>query len=150
MGIRSDWLVCRMDPEAMTLVPEGIQNPLPGAVDAGKKTGTPKTTDNRQTEEYLSMEEETTQKAHEETAGEISSNLNPELDLVFELGRMPMTVAQIAELAQGQIIRLPLGPEEGVVVDIRVNDRVVARGQIVSVGQDTGIQITGIGDRCSI
>ncbi len=67
---------------------------------------------------------------------------NIDLTLVFEVGRISRTLAQINELTQGAVIELPGEIQEGVLVDIKVNDQLIARGKIVGIGERLGVQIT--------
>jgi len=65
-----------------------------------------------------------------------------DLTLVFEIGRITMTIAEIGQLTQGEVIELPRRLEAGVPVDIKVNDQLIARGKIVGIGDGMGVQIT--------
>lgn len=67
---------------------------------------------------------------------------NIDLTLVFEVGRITRTLAQINELTQGAVIELPGEIQEGVPVDIKINDQLIARGKIVGIGERLGVQIT--------
>ncbi|MBF0201463.1 MAG: FliM/FliN family flagellar motor switch protein, partial [Desulfamplus sp.] len=69
-------------------------------------------------------------------------NSDIELELVFEVGRMTMTIGEISALVPGRVIEMPHRLDEGVPVDIKVNDRAVARGKIVGVGDLMAVQIT--------
>ena len=70
-----------------------------------------------------------------------------DLNLVFEVGRTTMTVEQIGQLNKGRVIQLSHKLDAGVPVDIKVNDQVIARGRIVGVGDEVGVQITETGAR---
>ncbi|MDY0220902.1 MAG: FliM/FliN family flagellar motor switch protein [Desulfobacterium sp.] len=79
-----------------------------------------------------------------ETTGrkEVKGVEDLDLTLVFEIGRTFRTLAQINELTKGAVMELPGKIEEGVPVDIKVNDQVIARGKIVGIGESLGVQIT--------
>jgi type III secretion system YscQ/HrcQ family protein len=65
-----------------------------------------------------------------------------DLTLTFEVGRTTMTIEEIGQLSQGQVIGLPHKLDNGVSVDIKVNDQLIAKGKIVGVGDSVGVQIT--------
>jgi flagellar motor switch protein FliN/FliY len=62
------------------------------------------------------------------------------LELSVELGRVMMTLREIAgRLGPGSII--PLTTLTGDKLDVRINDRLVARGEAVAVGDRYGVRI---------
>jgi flagellar motor switch protein FliN len=68
---------------------------------------------------------------------------NVVVDLAVELGRMNMRIRDIKSLRQGEVISLqrPVGDP----LDIRINGRIVARGEVVATeGRQYGIRITEI------
>src|SRR5262245_56360611 len=65
------------------------------------------------------------------------------LELSVELGRVTLTLREIGErLGPGSVI--PLAKLTGEKLDIRINDRLVARGEAVAVGERYGIRIVEI------
>jgi len=65
------------------------------------------------------------------------------VDLAVELGRMSMRIRDIKSLRQGEVIGLqrPVGDP----LDIRINGRIVAKGEVVATeGRQYGIRITEI------
>ena len=58
------------------------------------------------------------------------------------LGRSTMSVAQLLQLAQGSI--LELDRKVGEAIDIYVNNRLVARGEVVIVDERLGVTMTEI------
>lgn len=65
--------------------------------------------------------------------------------VVVELGRIRMNTAQVIRLRQGQILRLPRGPNDP--VDLVVNGKVFARGELIEVDGELGVrllQVTGV------
>lgn len=64
------------------------------------------------------------------------------LDINVELGRVKLTVQKILELTPGNIIELE--KTAGEPVDVFVNGRLVARGEVVVVEENFGVRITEI------
>jgi flagellar motor switch protein FliN/FliY len=66
--------------------------------------------------------------------------MNVALEVTAELGTCKMSVADILKLGTGSIVeleRLAGGP-----VDLLVNDKLVARGEVVAVDENFGVRIT--------
>lgn len=62
--------------------------------------------------------------------------------LTAELGSATMSVAQLLELGSGSV--LELDRPAGAPVDVLVNNRPIARGEIVAVDDNFGVRITGL------
>jgi flagellar motor switch protein FliN/FliY len=62
------------------------------------------------------------------------------LQLTVELGSTQMTVRQVLDLQKGAVIEL--NRIAGDAVDIYVNDRMLARGEVVVVDDKFGVRIT--------
>jgi flagellar motor switch protein FliN/FliY len=62
------------------------------------------------------------------------------LQLTVELGSTQMTVRQVLDLQKGAVIEL--NRIAGDAVDIYVNDRLLARGEVVVVDDKFGVRIT--------
>lgn len=75
-------------------------------------------------------------------AGGLELLLDVPLQLSVELGRRRMTVAEVLELGAGSVIEL--SKSSGEALDVYVNDRLVARGEAVVVGERYGIRIREI------
>jgi type III secretion protein Q len=60
--------------------------------------------------------------------------------LVFELGRIELSLAEVRQLAPGALLALPQPIEES--VDISANGRRIGRGSLVQIGSNVGIRIT--------
>jgi type III secretion protein Q len=60
--------------------------------------------------------------------------------LVFELGRVELSLAEVRQLAPGALIPLPRLVEES--VDISANGRRIGRGSLVRIGDNLGVRIT--------
>jgi len=67
------------------------------------------------------------------------------LDVSVELGRTRLSIEQILELGQGGIVEL--GKTAGEPLDILINDKLVAHGEAVVVGDKFGVRITSIVSR---
>jgi flagellar motor switch protein FliM len=64
--------------------------------------------------------------------------------VVVELGRIQLSITQVARLRNGQILRLPRGPNDP--VDLVVNGKLFARGELIEVDGELGVrllQVTG-------
>ena len=79
-------------------------------------------------------------------AGKNPRNINVlmdlELPIAVELGRVQMTVKDILELGPGSVVEL--NKFSGEPVDIFVNNRKVAEGEVVVVDQNFGVRITAL------
>jgi flagellar motor switch protein FliN/FliY len=64
------------------------------------------------------------------------------LRVTVELGRTRMSVRQVLELQSGSVVELDRMAGEA--VDVMVNDRLMARGEVVVVDDKFGIRITEI------
>ena len=78
--------------------------------------------------------------------GEESVNLNLlmdiNLEIVVELGRTKKRINEILELSQGSIIELDR--VSGEPVDLLINGKVVAKGEVVVIDEYFGVRITEI------
>ncbi|HEY8297214.1 MAG TPA: flagellar motor switch protein FliN [Candidatus Baltobacteraceae bacterium] len=66
--------------------------------------------------------------------------MNVPLQVTAELGKCKMSVADILKLATGSIVeldRLAGGP-----VDLLVNNKLVARGEVVAIDENFGVRVT--------
>jgi flagellar motor switch protein FliN/FliY len=66
--------------------------------------------------------------------------MNVTLQITAELGKCKMSVADILKLGTGSIVeldRLAGGP-----VDLLVNNKLVARGEVVAIDENFGVRIT--------
>lgn len=65
------------------------------------------------------------------------------VELSVELGRVQMSLREVAgRLEPGSIV--PLTKLTGEALDIRVNNRLVARGEAVAIGERYGVRITEV------
>jgi len=64
------------------------------------------------------------------------------LKVTVELGRTRMSVRDILQLVQGSVVEL--SKFAGEPLEVLVNDRLVARGEVVTVNEKFGIRLTDI------
>jgi flagellar motor switch protein FliN/FliY len=62
-----------------------------------------------------------------------------EMRLSVEIGATRMTLAELAALEPGEVIELDRRADER--IDILVNDRLLAKGEVVTVGDRFGVRI---------
>ena len=65
------------------------------------------------------------------------------LNVIVEVGRIKMTIQKLSELEPGNLLDLNIQPESG--VDLVVNGRCIAKGELLKVGETLGIRILEIG-----
>lgn len=81
-------------------------------------------------------------------AGEVGSIdllLDVKLDLRVELGRAPIPVRDVLQLGAGSIV--PLQKMSGEPVDVLVNGKLIARGEVVVVDENFGVRVTEMVNR---
>jgi flagellar motor switch protein FliN/FliY len=86
----------------------------------------------------------------ESAGGERSSVVGERLDLVghvkvkltVSLGMAELTIDKLFSLAANDVVALDRDLEAP--VDVRLNDKVIARGMLVAVGDNFGVRITEI------
>jgi flagellar motor switch protein FliN len=72
--------------------------------------------------------------------GNLDVLLHVPLSVTAELGTCHMSVAEVLKLAAGSIIeldRLAGGP-----IDLMVNNKLIARGEVVAVDENFGVRVT--------
>jgi flagellar motor switch protein FliN len=62
------------------------------------------------------------------------------LPVVIEVGRIQMSVKKLLELQPGNMLELDIHPESG--VDLVVNGKRIARGELLKIGESLGIRIS--------
>jgi flagellar motor switch protein FliN/FliY len=75
-------------------------------------------------------------------AGNLSILMDINLQVAVELGRARMTVKEVLSLGPGSVVELD--KLAGEPVDLRVNDQLVARGEVVVIDDKFGIRVTEI------
>ena len=78
----------------------------------------------------------------EKTAGDLAPVFDVPVNISAVLGRASLSVAQLLQLAQGSV--LELDRKVGEAIDIYVNNRLVARGEVVIVDERLGVTMTEI------
>lgn len=72
--------------------------------------------------------------------GSMDLLLDVRLDLSVELGRTSIPVRDVLQLGPGSIV--PLEKLSGEPVDIMINDKLIARGEVVVVDESFGVRVT--------
>jgi flagellar motor switch protein FliN/FliY len=78
----------------------------------------------------------------DKTAGDLAPVFDVPVAISAVLGRSSMSVAQLLQLTQGSV--LELDRKVGEAIDIYVNNRLVARGEVVIVDERLGVTMTEI------
>jgi flagellar motor switch protein FliN len=76
------------------------------------------------------------------TASDLEQVLDVPVNISAVLGKTRMEVSQLLKIAPGQL--LELDRKVGEAIDIYVNDRLVARGEVVVVEEKLGVTMTEI------
>jgi flagellar motor switch protein FliN/FliY len=79
--------------------------------------------------------------SHEESGG-LDLLMDIPLEITVELGRVNMLVKDVVELGTGSIVEI--NKAAGEPVDVMVNGRLVARGEVVVIEDNFGVRITEI------
>ncbi len=79
---------------------------------------------------------------HGEEAGALEMLLDIPLELSVELGRLRMLIKDVVELGTGSIVEIDKAAGEP--VDVMVNGRLVAKGEVVVIEDNFGVRITEI------
>jgi flagellar motor switch protein FliM len=64
------------------------------------------------------------------------------LHVAVELARVQITAEEVVALRAGQVLRLGKGPGEG--VELSVNGKVVAHGELVEIEGQLGVRVTSL------
>lgn len=75
-------------------------------------------------------------------AGDIGRLQNVPVELAVEIGRTRMTIGEALALAPGSVVTV--GRLAGDPVELLVNGRVIARGEVVAIEEELGLRITEI------
>ena len=78
----------------------------------------------------------------QELAARLIDHVKVEIEVV--LGEAQLSVSELSSLEQGAV--LPVDRKMSEAADIRINGRVIARGEIVSVDDKFAVRVTQIGD----
>ena len=74
--------------------------------------------------------------------GDLSLVLDVPVELSVEIGRTTMTIRETLELGPGSIVTLDRATGEP--VDLLVNGRPIARGEVVAIDEEFGLRITEV------
>lgn len=78
----------------------------------------------------------------DKSASDLTTVFDVPVSISAVLGRASMTVGQLLQLGQGSV--LDLDRKVGEAIDIYVNNRLVARGEVVIVDERLGVTMTEI------
>ena len=78
----------------------------------------------------------------DKTAGDLAPVFDVPVNISAVLGRASLSVAQLLQLGQGRVLKLDR--KVGEAIDIYVNNRLVARGEVVIVDERLGVTMTEI------
>ena len=78
----------------------------------------------------------------EKTAGDLAPVFDVPVNISAVLGKASLSVAQLLKLGAGSV--LELDRKVGEAIDIYVNNRLVARGEVVVVDERLGVTMTEI------
>ncbi|HSX03286.1 MAG TPA: type III secretion system cytoplasmic ring protein SctQ [Rhabdochlamydiaceae bacterium] len=93
--------------------------------------------------EEESAEQEPLWKQEKSSESIISSKEIP-IHLTIEVGRLVMSVEKLLQLKAGNVLELPIKPEEG--VDVTVGGKKIAKGELLKLGEVLGVRILQIND----
>jgi flagellar motor switch protein FliN len=81
--------------------------------------------------------------AHADTAAaDLDLVLDVPVELSVEIGRTTMTIRETLEIGPGSIV--PLNKMTGEPVDLFVNGRRIARGEVVAIDEEFGLRVTQV------
>ncbi len=90
----------------------------------------------------MAMREDLSQMRGPKTVADLEQVLDVPVNVSAVLGKTRMEVSQLLKLAPGQL--LELDRRVGEAIDIYVNNRLVARGEVVVVDEKLGVTMTEI------
>jgi flagellar motor switch protein FliN/FliY len=76
------------------------------------------------------------------SGGDLSLVLDVPVELAVEIGRTTMTIGQTMGLTPGSVV--PLNRMAGEPVDLLVNGKRIARGEVVAIDEEFGLRITEV------
>jgi flagellar motor switch protein FliN/FliY len=88
------------------------------------------------------METSITAQSIKDSNANIDMLLDVELDVSIELGKTLLSIKRVLELAPGSIVELDRMAGEP--VDLLVNNKVVAKGEVVVIDESFGIRIVSL------
>ena len=77
-----------------------------------------------------------------DAAGDLSLVLDVPVELAVEIGRTQMTIREMLAIAPGSIVELDRVAGEP--VDLLVNGKRIARGEVVAIDEEFGLRVTEV------
>ena len=77
--------------------------------------------------------------------GDLGFLMDVEVRVSVELGRCKMRIEDLLQLGPGGVIRLEKQSDEP--LDVRINDRLIARGDAVVLGEKFGVRLVEVVER---
>ena len=105
-----------------------------------KTTETQQTAGSKEPEEARFDELKTEVGGEQETVKDINFLLDVPLEVTVELGRTRMLIQELVQLGQGSVIELE--KLAGEPMEILVNNKLIARGEVVVVNEKFGVRLT--------
>ncbi|MFC1891130.1 flagellar motor switch protein FliN [Thermodesulfobacteriota bacterium] len=98
--------------------------------------------DNQMTAQGLDLAEMDTESAENENQQNMDFLLDIPLEITVELGKTRITIGDLLKLSQGSVVELNKLTEEP--LEIFVNKKLMAQGEVVVVNDKFGIRLTNI------
>jgi flagellar motor switch protein FliN/FliY len=128
-----------MQPGMMGGMPMGMGMPMPGNQMMGGFMQTPMQEVNVQTAQFQAFSPDLVAENQREN---INLIMDVPLEVTVELGRTTKSIQDILEFAPGTIIELD--KIAGEPIDVLVNGKYVARGEVVVIEENFGVRVTEI------
>ncbi len=94
------------------------------------------------TDNLESVSEENIEEGNKQPERSIDFLLDVPVEISVELGRTRMVINELLQLGQGSVIEL--GKLAGESLDIRINNKLIARGEVVVINEKFGVRLTDI------
>ena len=75
---------------------------------------------------------------------ELASELDIQLSLTVEVARLKINLEKLLQLKPGNILELPVRPEQG--VDLSIGGKKMAKAELIKLGDVLGVKILHLGD----
>jgi flagellar motor switch protein FliN/FliY len=108
--------------------------------DKAEETDTREIKNGKEGKKAVGKEGENTMRAKE--IGNLDFILDIPLEVSVELGRAKMLISDLLQLGQGSVIELT--KHAGDPLEIYVNEKLIARGEVVMVNEKFGIRMTDV------
>lgn len=86
---------------------------------------------------------ETDTRSHEKHVASLVSKEKASIELQIEIGTISMTIEKLLQLQPGNVLELPIKPEDGVYVTLQ--GKKIAKGELVKLGEVLGVKILEVG-----